>query len=68
VEELPLADGWTETTYTWRIEPNPPDEFFTIGGTINVDELVIDTWCIPEPAALSLLALGSMVLLRRRRA
>jgi hypothetical protein len=61
----PLA--WRETTYDWKLDWNPPDEVIDIGGTINVDEVVIDTWCVPEPAAMSLLALGGLALLKRRR-
>jgi hypothetical protein len=68
IQEISLGPEWRESTYFWEIRPNPPEEWFTIGGTINVDELVIDTWCIPEPASLSLLALGGLALIRRRRA
>ncbi len=46
--------------------PNPPWELIHIRGGINVDELVVDTWCVPEPASMALLALGSLVLRRRR--
>ena len=59
--------GWRETTYEWYLDWNPPDEVIVIGGTINVDELVIDTWCFPEPATMGLLALGGLALLRRKR-
>ncbi len=62
-----LGFGWFETTYEWFLRPNPPDEYFVIGGDIFVDELVIDTWCIPEPATMSLLAMSGLALLRRRR-
>ncbi len=63
-----LGDGWYESTYTWEIYPNPVDEWFTIGGDIRVDALIIDTWCVPEPATLGLLLIGGLVLLRRRHA
>ncbi len=66
-DEQSAADGWTTTTYAWEIHPNPMDEWFTISGDIDVDQLVIDTWCIPEPATLSLLVLGGLMMLRRRR-
>lgn len=58
---------WRETTYMWEIYPNPPWEMFTIYGTIDVAEIVIDTWCIPEPATISLLMLGGLALVRIRR-
>ena len=63
-----LPNGWFHSTYYWEIRPNPPDEVFTITGTINVDELVIDTWCIPEPATMALAALGGcgLIFLRKR--
>jgi len=65
-----LGFGWYETTYKWEIRPNPPDEFFIISGNILVDELVIDTWCIPEPSTLALAGFGGglLLVLRRRRA
>jgi len=75
VEEIWLGVGqdgdplaWRETTYFWKLDWNPPDESFTISGTINIDELVIDTWCVPEPATLALVAIGAVALLRRKRA
>lgn len=37
-----------------------------IGGWI--DQIVVDTKCLPEPASLSLLACGGLLVLRRRRA
>lgn len=53
----------------WIIVPNPDWEqilFDLPQGTI-VEQLVIDTVSLPEPASLSLLALGGLALLRRRR-
>jgi len=68
VEEVTLPCGWVETTYEWFLRPNPPDEWFTVGGMIDVDELVIDTWCIPEPSTLAmLLGMSLLVFWRRRR-
>ena len=69
VGPVPLQNGWFETTYKWEIHPNPPDEFFVLSGNINVDQLIIDTWCIPEPSAglLTVLGGGLLLVLRWRR-
>jgi hypothetical protein len=60
IAETPIGPDWRESTYFWEIRPNPVDERFGITGTINVDEVVIDTWCVPEPGALALLAVGGL--------
>ena len=68
MEDMSFADGWIHTTAYFEIRPNPDWEEFIIFGNINVDELVIDTWCIPEPATMMLLGgLAIPMLLRRRR-
>ncbi|MCL5103730.1 MAG: PEP-CTERM sorting domain-containing protein [Armatimonadetes bacterium] len=60
---------WVHSVYAIRLFPNPTHEIVRIDGGIMVDELVIDTICIPEPS--SLLALSGSVLAlvawRRRR-
>lgn len=54
----------------WRMVPNPDWEWITIDVPAHtmVDQVVIDTISIPEPATMALLALGGLVLNRRRRA
>lgn len=51
-------------------ERNPHWDAIEIGSKHGVilDELVIDTISVPEPATLGLLALGGLALIRRRRA
>ena len=56
----------------WQIiiEPNPASEILFIAPrdcTAYVDEIVIDTICIPEPATVLMLALGGLALLRKRK-
>jgi len=59
---IPMSDGWMFSAYEWNFPFNPPDEFITISGQINVDELVIDTWCVPEPSTFTMLIIGAMGL------
>ena len=66
-DEQDYGNGWFTTLYRWEIFPNPIDERFGIVGDIWVDQLVVDTWCIPEPATLALLVMGGIAVLRKRR-
>jgi hypothetical protein len=57
-------------TYDITLEPNPPSEVIVIqpdACTTYIDEIVIDTICIPEPVTVCFLGLGALVLLRKRR-
>jgi hypothetical protein len=67
ISEIGIPGGWIHSTYEIIIRPNPQFEVLKISGTINVDELIIDTWCVPEPATLCLLAVGGLALVGRRR-
>ena len=68
VDSIQLGNGWETMVLDVVMHPNPPDELVTIEGNILVDRLVIDTYCVPEPMAVALLAFGGLVLYRRRRA
>jgi len=71
-------DGnWKTFTQQWRFDPNPREEIVVIGfnGTQEVtgapitaalDQICIDTICVPEPATLALLGLGGLWLRKRR--
>ncbi|MDD4062086.1 MAG: PEP-CTERM sorting domain-containing protein [Kiritimatiellae bacterium] len=58
---------WTHSVFEFSIFPNPTFEQFRISGDIYLDEVVVDTWCVPEPATICLLGIGSLSLLLRRR-
>ena len=63
-----LPSGWYETTFLWQIYPNPPEESFVISGNINVDQVIVDTYCVPEPGSLLIASLaGGLLLMFRRR-
>jgi hypothetical protein len=52
----PIDGVWNLSTYTARIPFNPMYEIVGLRGDIDVDQVVIDTWCIPEPQTYALLA------------
>ena len=66
-DDVYLGDGWTQTSFSITLWPNPLEEWFTIKGDIMVDDLSIYTECIPEPATICLLGLGVLALLKKRR-
>ena len=62
--------GWLTEVYEWVLSPNPAWEEFFLGfeaAPAYVDQVVIDTMCVPEPGVLSLLVVGGVALLRRRK-
>jgi hypothetical protein len=76
IEDAPLDENSTEcadyrrAVYSITLEPNPTFETIVIKPrfyTLYVDKLTIDTICVPEPASLSILALGGLFLLKRRK-
>ena len=75
--EMQLIDKTKVTNLYWRatysiiLEPNPNSESIYIQPrdcTIYLDEVVIDTICVPEPTTIFLLGLGALALLRKRKA
>ena len=67
MKTVPAHDSWLQSAWLTTLPYNPEFETVRITGLIYVGEVVVDTKCIPEPATLSLLALGGLALIRRRR-
>lgn len=67
IEEIDLQDDWKHTTFAIDLYPNPEAEWISIKGDISVDQLVIDTRCIPEPATIVLLGIGTLITAFRKR-
>lgn len=60
---------WWHDTYAIKIIPNPPRELLRIQGSIWADEIVVDTYCVPEPGGVLAILTGiaGFVGLTRRR-
>jgi len=46
---------------------NVSGQYTATGGNVWVGQVVIDTYCVPEPATLMLLALGGLAVIRRKK-
>jgi hypothetical protein len=61
-----IGNGWFSTIIKVNIKPNPLSEWIFVKGDIYIDEVTIDTQCIPEPATLGLLIGGAIMAIRRK--
>ncbi len=69
IDKQQIDDYYWRATYSLTIEPNPASETIYIQPrdcTLYLDELVIDTICVPEPATIMLMGLAAIALLRKR--
>ena len=71
VDDVSGPGAWWLDWSLWRIEPNPFSETITISGNADwgstIDQIVVDTVCVPEPATAALVILGCASLLGRKR-
>lgn len=69
---IQLADGWFHTTWELTVKECPDFETIWVrnlnptGAPLYIDQVVIDTICVPAPAS-GLLALAGLVFAGRRR-
>ena len=66
----PFGGSWYVYNYGRTIRPNPESEkvVIKVPYCTVIDQIVVDTECVPEPATMSLLILGGIgALVRRRR-
>jgi len=71
VEEDTSLWGWYLDQSIWQIAPNPSHEQIILTGDPDwgsvIEQIVVDTYCIPEPMSIALLSLGSLIVLRKRQ-
>ncbi|MFH1614689.1 MAG: hypothetical protein ABIG61_06370 [Planctomycetota bacterium] len=71
ITKYQIDDYYWHGAYLVTLEPNPAAETIYIlprDCSIYIDELVIDTLCIPEPATTVLLGVGGLIFCRCRAA
>ena len=69
VSHQQLASGYWHDTYSIIVIPNPLEETITlrtIQCVLYIDEIIVDTICIPEPMTVALLGLGGLLLCRKK--
>ena len=69
VEQIPGSD-YSYGIWHIILEPNPTEEIIYIEPVyceLYVDEIVVDTRCVPEPTTIALLGFGTLVLIRKKR-
>ena len=63
------GSAWYTYEWTMTIQPNPEYEWIHIAfpASANIEDVHINTICVPEPATLGLLGLAGLAMVRSRR-
>jgi hypothetical protein len=70
VNAVQLDPYYTHATFKLTIQPNPVFEQIVIRpryAAVRIDEIIVETQCIPEPMTLGLFGVGALLSLRKRR-
>jgi len=68
-----LGEVWGRTSAMFSFFPQPGDETIVLSGWLDdgkyviLDQIDVDTRCIPEPTTMGLLGMGVLALIRRRK-
>jgi hypothetical protein len=66
----PYEDGWFKLVFGLRIYPNPDSEtvrFTLLDSGADVDYIIVNTECVPEPMTIVLLGLGGLFCTKMKR-
>ena len=69
IDVINLDSGYNIATLHLEISPNPDYELLVIRPRfcqVYIDEIIVETQCIPEPMTMALLALGGLMIRKRR--
>lgn len=70
VQETVIDELYYHDVFKITLVPNPMEEWIAImprDCTLYIDEIVVDTICVPEPATLLVLSIGGLFALRKRK-
>ena len=70
IQETVVDELYYHDVFKITLVPNPTEEWIAIiprDCTLYIDEIVVDTICIPEPTTMCLLAFGGLLLRRKLR-
>ena len=70
ISDVQLDNNYDILTPLITIEPHPDLETIELRPndcTMYIDQIIVDTICIPEPATICLFGFGGLAILKKRR-